>query len=100
MDGQTVDFLVYVGVLGVSGALLAVLAVVGLGNRVVNALIAAVALGYTGYLLYEFFTMEAFTYQRFFYAYVLPFIAVYQLYKGFKDRKAAQAQTAPAAQEA
>jgi len=100
MDGQTVDFLIYVGLLGISGVLLAVLAALARGSRALNALIAAVALGYAGYLLYEFFTAEVFTYRRFIYAYVLPLIAVYQLYKAIKDRKAGQAEPVPAAPEA
>lgn len=94
MSDQT-DFLLYVGALGLSGLLLAVLAIVGLGSRIVNGLVALIALGYSGYLLYEYFTMDEFTYRRFIYAYILPVIAVYQLYKGLKDRKAEAA--APAA---
>jgi hypothetical protein len=94
VDGQT-DFLLYVGVLALSGVLLAVLAIVGLGSRVVNGLIGLIALGYSGYLVYEYLTMEEFTYRRFIYAYILPVIAIYQLYKGIKDRKVAAG--APAA---
>jgi hypothetical protein len=93
VDSQT-DFLLYVGVLGLSGVLLAVLAIVGLGNRIVNGLVGLIALGYSGYLVYEYLTMEKFTYQRFIYAYILPIIAIYQLYKGIKDRKAAAAPAA------
>lgn len=79
----------------VNDQLLVVLALLGLGSRVVNGLIGLLALGYSGYLSYEYLTMEGFTYRRFVYAYVLPVIAIYQLYKGIKDRKAAAA--APAA---
>ncbi|MFU8853077.1 hypothetical protein ACNAW0_19120 [Micromonospora sp. SL1-18] len=99
MDGQT-DFLLYVGALGLSGVLLAVLAIFGLGSRIVNGLIGLIALGYSGYLLYEYLTMEEFTYQRFVYAYILPAIAIYQLYKGIKDRKAAAAEPAATGAEA
>lgn len=94
VDSQT-DFLLYVGVLGLSGVLLMVLTILGLGSRIVNGLIGLIALGYSGYLVYEYLTMEVFTYTRFIYAYILPIVAVYQLYKGIKDRKAAA--DAPAA---
>jgi hypothetical protein len=93
VDGQT-DFMLYVGVLGLSGVLLIVLAILGLGSRVVNGLVGLIALGYSGYLLYEYLTMDEFTYRRFIYAYALPIIALYQLYKGIKDRKAAAAEPA------
>jgi hypothetical protein len=100
---ETDSFAIYVAALGISGILLLVLAAVGLGNRVINGLIGLIASGYAAYLMYEFFTAEFFTYRRFIYAYILPFIAIYQLYKGIKDRKsekAAAAQPAPVAQPA
>ena len=100
MSDQT-EFLLYVAALGLSGVLLAVLTIAGIGSRAVNGIIALIALGYAGYLIYEFLTMEAFTYRMFIYAYALPVIAIYQLYKGLKDRKAAAAATAvPAVPEA
>ncbi len=95
------SFAIYVAALGLSGILLIVLAVMGLGNRAINGLIGLVAGGYAGYLIYEYLTMEFFTYRRFIYAYVIPFVAIYQLYKGLKERKderaAAVAQPAPMA---
>jgi hypothetical protein len=99
VDSQT-DFLLYVGALGLSGVLLAVLVILGLGNRIVNGLVGLIALGYSGYLVYEYLTMEEFTYRRFIYAYILPLIAIYQLYKGIKDRKAAPAAPAATGSEA
>jgi hypothetical protein len=98
------SFALYVAALGLSGIMMLVLAAVGLGNRVANGLIGLIAGGYAGYLIYEFLTAEYFTYRRFIYAYILPFLAVYLLIKGLKDRRnekaaaAAQAaQPAPAA---
>jgi hypothetical protein len=101
------SFAIYVAALGLSGILLIVLAVLGLGNRVVNGLIGLIAGGYAAYLIYEYLTMEFFTYRRFIYAYILPFLAIYQLYKGLKERKEERAAAAnqaaqfpPAAQPA
>jgi hypothetical protein len=90
VDSQT-GFLVYVGLLGVSGLLLLILAIIGLGSRAVNGLIGLIAFGYSGYLVYEWLTMEEFTYRRFLYAYIAPLIAIYQLYTGIKNRRAAAA---------
>jgi hypothetical protein len=83
-----VGFLVYVAVLLASGALLLVLAGFGFGNRAINGLIGLAAVGYGGYLLYEFLFVEVFTYRRFWYAYLLPVVAIFQLYQGLKDRRA------------
>jgi hypothetical protein len=42
----------------------------------------------------DFTATAGYTYSRFIFAYAMPFIAVYLLIKGLKDRKAAQAQPA------
>ncbi|GIH03779.1 hypothetical protein Rhe02_18460 [Rhizocola hellebori] len=91
---STTSFAIYVAALGLSGLLFIVLAILGLGNRIANGLLGLVAGGYAGYLMYEFLTMEFFTYRRFIYAYIFPFFAVYQLYKGLKDRKNERAAVA------
>lgn len=94
MDAEISDFLIYVGALGLSGLLLIVLAIVGIGNRAINGIIGLAAAGYAAYLGYQFMTTDGFSYQRFIFAYILPFVAVFLLIKGLKDRKAEQAAPA------
>lgn len=96
MESDMTQFAIYVGALGLSGLLLLVLAIFGIGNRAINGIIGLAGVGYAGYLIYQFLTAEGeFAYTQFLYAYILPVIAVFQLYKGLKDRKAEQ--VAPAA---
>jgi hypothetical protein len=83
-----IGFILYVAALLASGALLLVLAGFGFGNRAINGLIGLAAAGYGVYLLYEFLFVDGFIYRRFWYAYVLPLVAIYQLYQGLKERRA------------
>jgi hypothetical protein len=86
-----VDLIIYVAMLLASGAMLLVLAAFGIGSRAFNGLVGLAAIGYAGYMLYEYFlTSDTFTMTRFIYAYVLPFFAAYQLYKGLKQRREAR----------
>jgi hypothetical protein len=81
--------LVYIALLLASGVLMLVLAGMGIGNRWLNGLIGLAALGYGIYLVTVFFTGGEF--RVFIYAFILPVVAVVQLYKGLQERKAAQA---------
>ncbi|WP_117212845.1 hypothetical protein [Allorhizocola rhizosphaerae] len=93
MDPELRDFMIYVGALGLSGLLLLVLAALGIGNRAINGIIGLAAAGYAGFLLYKDFTAtEPYEYQKFFFAYIMPFIALYLLVKGIMDRRKAAAQ--------
>jgi hypothetical protein len=90
------DLVIYVAMLLASGLMLVILAAFGVGNRAINGIIGLAAVGYGGYILYEyFFTTGEFTITRFLYAYALPFVAAYQLYQGLKQRRQA-AVPAPA----
>lgn len=88
-------FFIYVGMLLASGLMLLILAGFGIGSRVINGLVGLVALGYGGYLAYQWLFTEEFAYRRFIFAYILPFIAAYQLYQGLKQRREAAATPAP-----
>jgi hypothetical protein len=89
------DLIIYVAMLLASGVMLLVLAGFGIGSRVLNGLVGLAAMGYGGYILYEyFFTAGEFTIRRFIFAYILPFYAAYQLYQGLKQRRERQAAQA------
>jgi hypothetical protein len=86
-------FFLYVGSLALSAVLLLVLAATGLGNagtgaRVVNALIGLAAGGYAGYLFFVIY-LDGGEFRVFLYAFVLPIFAIYQIFKGLKERNAA-----------
>ena len=89
------DLLGYVAVLTLSGLMLLVLFALGIGSRAINGIVGLLALGYGGYILYEYFlTSDEFTVRRFIYAYALPLVAIYQLYTGLKQRRERRAAAA------
>lgn len=89
MDGGTLFFLFYVGVLALSGVLMLILAGVGFGAkpgaRVLNGVLGLAALAYAIYLVMTVF-IDGGTYRIFFYAFILPVFAVVQMVKSFKAR--------------
>jgi hypothetical protein len=95
MDGETLFFLFYVGVLPLSGVLMLVLAGIGFGAgggaRVLNGVIGLAALAYAIYLILTVF-INGGSYQIFFYAFIIPVIAIVQMVKGFKARGAQSAE--------
>jgi len=85
-------FLAYIALLAVSGILLAVLGIGGFGQskgaRVIDGLFALVFLGYAFYLLFVF---EGGTVRIMFYAFIVPILAVVQVFKARKAKREAEA---------
>jgi high-affinity Fe2+/Pb2+ permease len=92
-----VPLLLYIALLFVSAVLLAVLAIGGFGQsagaRAIDGIAAAAFLGYAVYLLFFF---EGGKYTVFLYAFVVPVIAVVQMVKSRKAKRAQQQALAQA----
>jgi len=82
-------FLTYIAALGISGAILLVLAVLPLGtptlNRVIDAVIGVAMLGYGFYL---FFIFDGGTISIFYYVFIVPILAIIQTFKAAKAARA------------
>jgi phosphate/sulfate permease len=82
-------FAFYVLALGVSGILLLIVAALGLGQsvgmRILDAVIGIAFLGYGGYLALIF---EGESYRIFFYAFVVPILLLFQIFKGWRAARA------------
>jgi hypothetical protein len=95
------SFLGYIALLAVSGILLAVLGIGGFGQstgaRIIDGLFAAVFLGYAGYLLFVFDGGEV---RIMFYAFIVPILAVVQVFKARKASREAAAAPAYATEPA
>jgi phosphate/sulfate permease len=85
------QFFGYIALLFVSAVLLTTLAIFGFGQstgaRVVDGIFAAAFLGYSVYLLLFF---ESGNVQIFFYAFLVPVFAVFQMLRGRRARRAAR----------
>jgi hypothetical protein len=91
-------FNLYVGALAVSGLLLAILAISGfgassIGERLLNALFA---LGFLGYAFYLYFIFEGGEFRMFYYAFVVPVLLLLRAFQGWRKRRDASNQPAPA----
>jgi hypothetical protein len=77
-------FLLYVGLLAISGALLIVMGVSGFGRQSVGLRVLDVlfGLGFLGYAFYLFFIFDGGTYTVFFYAFIVPILLVVRAIRG------------------
>jgi len=87
-------FLAYVALLGVSGVLLLVLAIGGFGQKAgIRVIDGMFGLGFLAYSVYLFFFFEGGTVRIFFYAFVVPVLAVVHAVKARRAER--ELQTAP-----
>ena len=99
-------FLAYVALLFASGVLLAVLGIAGFGqSKLARVLDGVAAAGFLGYSIYLLFFFDGGEFRIFFYAFIVPVIAVVQIVKARKARReeqqmAAAPEPAPAPQAA
>jgi hypothetical protein len=94
LEMNDTTFYGYTALLGLSGVILLVLAVVGFGAGVGSRLLSALfGLGFFGYAIYLAFFFEGTSVTIFFYAFIVPILLIINV---FKSRKAArEAETAP-----
>ncbi|MEV6631835.1 hypothetical protein AB0M54_13895 [Actinoplanes sp. NPDC051470] len=93
-------FFAYIALLFVSGAILAVLGLGGFGQskgaRILDGVFAAAFVVYAGYLLFVF---DGGTVIISYYAFIVPILAIVQVFRARKaQREAAAAEAVPAAQ--
>ena len=79
-------FLTYVILLGVSGIIMLAIAATGLGTPSVGmrALNALFGLGFAGYAVYLAFIFDGGEFRMFWYAFILPVLAIVQVFKARK----------------
>jgi hypothetical protein len=92
-------FMTYVIALGVSGALLLLVAIIGFGSTVASRVISAlVGLAFAGYAIYlQFFMADDATFNMYYYAFIVPILVLIQVFRSRKQKKEAEATEAPAA---
>ncbi len=90
-------FMTYVIALGVSGALLILVALVGFGSTVASRVISGlVGLAFAGYAIYlQFFLPEDETFSMYYYAFIVPILVLIQVFRSRKQQK--EEEAAPAA---
>lgn len=95
MDGETLFFLFYLGILLLSGVLMLILAGVGFGltggARVLNGVVGLAALAYGIYLILTVF-INGGEYRIIIYAFIAPIFAIVQMVKGIKGRAGRDAE--------
>jgi hypothetical protein len=89
-------FMTYVIALGVSGALLILVALVGFGSTVASRVISGlVGLAFAGYAIYlQFFMADDATFSMYYYAFIVPVLVLIQV---FRSRKQKKEEASPAA---
>ncbi len=92
IDTSDSTFLLYVILLGVSGLIMLAFAATGLGApsvglRLLNGLFG---LGFAGYAIYLAFIFEGGEYRMFWYAFILPVLAIVQAVRARTSRGAAR----------
>ncbi len=95
-EGQ---FMAYVIALGVSGALLLIVAAIGFGATVASRVISAlVGLAFAGYAIYlQFFLADDATFNMYYYAFIVPILVLIQVFRSRKQKQDADVPAAPAA---
>ena len=94
---QRQPFMTYVIALGVSGALLILVALVGFGSTVASRVISGlVGLAFAGYAIYlQFFLADDATFNMYYYAFIVPILVLIQVFRSRKQKK--EEEAAPAA---
>lgn len=87
-------FLLYVIALGISGLIMLAIAATGFGAPTVGArlLNALFGLGFAGYAFYLAFLFDGVEYRMFWYAFILPVLAIVQAVKAITNKDASPAQ--------
>jgi len=95
------QFMTYVIALGVSGALLLLVALLGFGSTVASRVISGlVGLAFAGYAIYlRFFLADDATFNMYYYAFIVPVLVIIQVFRSRKQKKEqdAAAASTPAA---
>jgi hypothetical protein len=94
------EFMAYVIALGVSGALLLLVALIGFGSTVAARVTSAVVgLAFAGYAIYlQFFLAEGATFRKYYFAFIVPVLVIIQVFVSRKQKKEeAEAAGTPAA---
>ncbi len=91
------QFMTYVIALGVSGALLILVALIGFGSTVASRVISGlVGLAFAGYAIYlQFFLADDETFSMYYYAFIVPILVLIQVFRSRKQKK--EEEAAPAA---
>ncbi|MFG1606855.1 hypothetical protein [Actinoplanes sp. NPDC049265] len=93
-------FFAYIALLVVSGAILAVLGLGGFGQskgaRIIDGVFAAAFVAYAGYLLFAF---DGGTVIISYYAFIVPILAIVQMFKARKAKRQMAAETAVPAEQ-
>jgi phosphate/sulfate permease len=92
-------FMMYVIALGVSGALLLLVALIGFGSTVASRVISAVVgLAFAGYAIYlQFLMPDDATFNIFYAAFIVPVLVLIQVFRSRKQKREADAAGTPAA---
>jgi hypothetical protein len=83
------EFMTYVIALGVTGALLLLVALIGFGStvaaRVTSALVGVAFAGYAIYL--QFFLADRATFGKFYFAFIVPVLVIIRVFLSRKQKK-------------
>jgi len=82
-------FMTYVIALGVSGALLLLIALIGFGSTVASRVVSAVVgLAFAGYAIYlQWIMADDATFNIYYYAFIVPVLVIIQVFRSRKQKK-------------